>query len=60
MEAPAVSPPIRTAAGSWTTQAEHFDYKLEEVLAADILLIGRVTYESFGGSWPEGRGEFAH
>jgi dihydrofolate reductase len=34
-------------------------YKLQEQLAADILLIGRVTYESFYGAWPERDGEMA-
>lgn len=38
------------------TQVEH---KFQEVLAADILLIGRVTYESFAGAWPTYTGEFA-
>ena|SRR2546430_9038396 len=38
---------------------EHFEYKLAEVLAAEILLIGRVTYESFAGAWPERAGDFA-
>jgi dihydrofolate reductase len=28
-------------------------YKLDEVLAAESLLIGRVTYESFAAAWPE-------
>ncbi|MGH9042760.1 MAG: dihydrofolate reductase family protein [Acidimicrobiia bacterium] len=37
----------------------HFDYKLEEILAAEILLLGRVTYESFAGAWPDREGEFA-
>jgi dihydrofolate reductase len=27
-------------------------YKLQEQLAADILLLGRITYESFYGAWP--------
>jgi dihydrofolate reductase len=27
-------------------------YKLEEQLASDLLLLGRVTYESFYGAWP--------
>jgi dihydrofolate reductase len=27
-------------------------YKLEEQLAADVLLLGRNTYESFVGAWP--------
>ncbi len=34
-------------------------YKLAEVLAADTLLIGRVTYESFAGAWPTYEGVFA-
>jgi dihydrofolate reductase len=39
--------------------AEQIKYKFEEVLAAEILLIGRVTYESFAGAWPNYTGEFA-
>lgn len=35
------------------------EYKLEEVLAAGSLLLGRVTYESFAGAWPTYEGEFA-
>ena len=38
---------------------EQIAYKFDEVLAADILLIGRVTYESFAGAWPAYTGEFA-
>jgi len=34
-------------------------YKFQEVLDSDILLIGRVTYESFAGAWPHYQGEFA-
>jgi dihydrofolate reductase len=34
-------------------------YKLDEVLKAHALLIGRVTYESFAGAWPTRSGEFA-
>jgi dihydrofolate reductase len=34
-------------------------YKLEEQLAADVLLLGRVTYESFYGAWPERDGPMA-
>jgi dihydrofolate reductase len=34
-------------------------YKLAEILDADSLLIGRVTYESFAGAWPEHDGEMA-
>ena len=34
-------------------------YKEAEQLAADILLLGRVTYESFYGAWPNREGAFA-
>jgi dihydrofolate reductase len=34
-------------------------FKLEETLATDALLLGRVTYESFAGAWPERDGPFA-
>ena len=38
---------------------EHEAYKFQEVLDAGLLLIGRVTYESFAGAWPNYEGEFA-
>jgi dihydrofolate reductase len=34
-------------------------YKLEEQLAAETLLLGRKTYDSFAGAWPERDGPFA-
>jgi dihydrofolate reductase len=34
-------------------------FKLDETLEADALLIGRVTYESFAGAWPSREGPFA-
>ena len=34
-------------------------YKLEEVMEAEALLLGRVTYEGFSGAWPERGGTFA-
>jgi len=34
-------------------------YKLDEILGAESLLVGRVTYESFAGAWPERDGEMA-
>ena len=34
-------------------------YKEAEQLGADILLLGRVTYESFYGAWPHREGPFA-
>ena len=34
-------------------------YKLEEVLEAEALLLGRVTYQGFAAAWPSREGEFA-
>jgi dihydrofolate reductase len=34
-------------------------FKLDETLETDVLLIGRVTYESFAGAWPSREGPFA-
>ena len=34
-------------------------FKLDETLEADALLLGRITYESFAGAWPEREGPFA-
>ena len=34
-------------------------FKLDETLQTDALLIGRVTYESFAGAWPSREGPFA-
>jgi hypothetical protein len=38
---------------------EQEQYKLAETLAAEALLLGRVTYEGFSAAWPERGGEFA-
>ncbi len=53
--------PTHPQAG-WTMAyngAENMDYKLAEVREAESLLIGRTTYETFAGAWPERDGEFA-
>lgn len=34
-------------------------FKLNEVLEAEAHLLGRVTYESFAGAWPQREGPFA-
>ncbi|HET6623514.1 MAG TPA: dihydrofolate reductase family protein [Gaiellaceae bacterium] len=35
------------------------EFKLKETLETDVLLLGRVTYESFAGAWPSREGVFA-
>jgi dihydrofolate reductase len=34
-------------------------FKLDEVMASEALLLGRVTYEGFAKAWPSRSGEFA-
>ena len=60
IEAPGGEPGYAHA--GWVGQ--YFDdemgaYKLQEQLASETLVLGRVTYESFRGAWPEREGEFA-
>lgn len=38
---------------------EQEEFKFQEVMDAESQLIGRVTYESFAGAWPQRQGEFA-
>jgi len=54
MEAPGGEPGY--AHSGWVGRVPdggHFAYKLEEVLEAEAHLLGRVTYESFAGAWPD-------
>jgi dihydrofolate reductase len=49
--------------GGWAFKFERGpegdQFKLDEVMASDALLLGRVTYEGFAEAWPSRTGEFA-
>src|SRR6185437_2662206 len=46
----------KTAQGGWAFKFERGDegdkYKFDELMAADAMLLGRVTYEGFAAAWP--------
>jgi dihydrofolate reductase len=49
--------------GGWAFQfdrgAEGDKFKLDELMASDALLLGRVTFEGFAAAWPTRTGDFA-
>ncbi len=49
--------------GGWAFQYDRGpvgdQFKLDEVMASDALLLGRTTYEGFAAAWPSREGEFA-
>ena len=49
--------------GAWAFQFDRGEdgdkFKLDEVMASDALLLGRVTYDGFAAAWPSREGEFA-
>src|SRR5436305_5365501 len=49
--------------GRWAFESERGpegdQFKLDEVMASEALLLGRVTFEGFAEAWPSRTGEFA-
>jgi dihydrofolate reductase len=49
--------------GGWAFKFERGEdgdrFKVDEVMASEALLLGRVTYEGFAAAWPSREGDFA-
>jgi len=49
--------------GGWTFEYDRGDdgnkFKMDELMEADVQLLGRVTYEGFAAAWPSREGDFA-